>query len=70
MFTRNFSRRGHHSTSDDSTAYRSKDEIEEWAKKNPITRLKKFLEKENLWNEQNDIEYLKETKQQVNIISL
>lgn len=60
-------RRGHHSTSDDSSAYRSKDEIEQWSKKNPIIRLKKFLEKKNIWNDQKDIEYGKETKKQVNI---
>lgn len=60
-------RRGHHSTSDDSTAYRSKDEIEKWSKKNPIVRLKKFIEKKNIWNDQKDIEYGKETKKQVNI---
>lgn len=61
-------RRGHHSTSDDSTAYRSKTEIEQWANKNPIDRLKQFLEKKNLWNDQNEIEYAKETKKQVIII--
>lgn len=60
-------RRGHHSTSDDSTAYRSKDEIEQWANKNPIVRLKTFLENKNLWNDQNEIEYRKETKKQVSI---
>lgn len=61
-------RRGHHSTSDDSTAYRSKNEIEQWSNENPINRLKRFLEKKNLWNEQNDVEYAKETKKQVNIV--
>lgn len=61
-------RRGHHSTSDDSTAYRSKVEIEQWTNKNPIHRLKQFLKKNNLWNNQNEIEYAKETKKQVNNI--
>jgi len=63
-----FCRRGHHSTSDDSTAYRSKIEIEKWSKKNPIKRFKLFLEKQNLWNEQNEIEYANETKKEVNIV--
>ncbi|CAI6363488.1 unnamed protein product [Macrosiphum euphorbiae] len=58
-------RRGHHSTSDDSTAYRSKDEIKEWSNKNPITRLKRLLEKNNLWNDQNEVEYANETKKQL-----
>lgn len=61
-------RRGHHSTSDDSTAYRPKDEIDEWSKNNPIKRLKLFLEKKDLWSVQDDIEFAKETKKQVNII--
>jgi len=58
-------RRGHHSTSDDSTAYRSKIEIEKWSKKNPIKRFKLFLEKQNLWNEQNEIEYANKTKKEI-----
>ena len=35
---------GHHSTSDDSTAYRSVDEINSWEKgDNPINRFKNYL---------------------------
>ncbi|XP_050544720.1 2-oxoisovalerate dehydrogenase subunit alpha, mitochondrial isoform X2 [Daktulosphaira vitifoliae] len=49
--------RGHHSTSDDSTAYRPKEEIEMWAKNNPITKFKLFLNKRKLWNDQDDIQY-------------
>lgn len=60
-------RRGHHSTSDDSTAYRSKDEIQQWSNKNPITRLKSFLKKKNLWDDHNDIEFSKETKKEASI---
>ncbi|KAL4092117.1 hypothetical protein QTP88_026678 [Uroleucon formosanum] len=58
-------RRGHHSTSDDSTAYRSKDEIKQWSNKNPITRFKRLLEKNNLWNDQNEVDYANETKKQL-----
>ncbi|XP_050421529.1 2-oxoisovalerate dehydrogenase subunit alpha, mitochondrial isoform X2 [Adelges cooleyi] len=58
-------RRGHHSTSDDSTAYRSKDEMEQWASKNPIRRLKLFLEKKNLWNDQDDLKYASDTKKKL-----
>ncbi len=36
---------GHHSTSDDSTVYRSKKEVEDWRRlDNPITRFRKWLE--------------------------
>lgn len=42
----------HHSTSDDSFAYRAKREVEEWRRRdNPITRLRKWMEKRGLWNE-------------------
>lgn len=42
----------HHSTSDDSFAYRAKVEVEDWKRRdNPITRLRKWMESRNLWNE-------------------
>ncbi|KAL2870287.1 thiamine pyrophosphate-dependent dehydrogenase E1 component subunit alpha [Aspergillus lucknowensis] len=42
----------HHSTSDDSFAYRARVEVEDWKKRdNPIIRLRKYLENEGLWNE-------------------
>jgi 2-oxoisovalerate dehydrogenase E1 component alpha subunit len=47
----------HHSTSDDSTAYRSAEEVAAWrdsAKRNSIFRLKQWLEHEGLWDEERD----------------
>jgi 2-oxoisovalerate dehydrogenase E1 component alpha subunit len=42
----------HHSTSDDSFAYRARVEVDEWKRRdNPISRLRKWLEKKGLWNE-------------------
>jgi len=42
----------HHSTSDDSFAYRSRDEVKRWKMQdNPLTRLRKWLENEGLWDE-------------------
>ncbi|KAL4962153.1 thiamine pyrophosphate-dependent dehydrogenase E1 component subunit alpha [Aspergillus stella-maris] len=42
----------HHSTSDDSFAYRARIEVEDWKRRdNPIIRLRKWLENEGLWNE-------------------
>ncbi len=42
----------HHSTSDDSFAYRTKAEVENWkTRDNPITRLRKWLENNGLWNQ-------------------
>ena len=43
----------HHSTSDDSFAYRAKVEVEQWKRRdNPITRLRKWMENNGLWNDQ------------------
>ncbi|MCJ1256277.1 hypothetical protein MMC24_004098 [Lignoscripta atroalba] len=47
----------HHSTSDDSFAYRAKVEVEDWKRRdNPITRLRKWLENKGLWNEDKEKE--------------
>ncbi len=44
-------RLGHHSTSDDSTAYRSTEEMSSWEKgDNPIVRLKNYLYQKNILN--------------------
>ncbi|KAI4205610.1 MAG: hypothetical protein LQ348_001178 [Seirophora lacunosa] len=42
----------HHSTSDDSFAYRARVEVEDWKRRdNPITRLRKWMERKGLWDE-------------------
>lgn len=42
----------HHSTSDDSFAYRARVEVEDWKRRdNPITRLRKWMEVKGCWNE-------------------
>ncbi|EON68116.1 2-oxoisovalerate dehydrogenase E1 component, alpha subunit [Coniosporium apollinis CBS 100218] len=47
----------HHSTSDDSFAYRAKVEVEDWKRRdNPITRLRKHLESKGAWNEDKEKE--------------
>ncbi|EWC46821.1 hypothetical protein DRE_03833 [Drechslerella stenobrocha 248] len=45
----------HHSTSDDSFAYRARVEVEDWKRRdNPITRLRKFMELRNWWDQDQD----------------
>jgi 2-oxoisovalerate dehydrogenase E1 component alpha subunit len=45
----------HHSTSDDSFAYRARVEVEDWKRRdNPITRLRKYLEKKDLWDDERE----------------
>ncbi|CAH9109832.1 unnamed protein product [Cuscuta europaea] len=44
-------RAGHHSTSDDSTKYRSSDEIELWKRvQDPVTRFRKWIQREGWWD--------------------
>ena len=57
---------GHHSTSDDSTAYRSVDEVKYWHQKDhPITRLRKYLEKKQWWTEEEENQWKNESKKKV-----
>lgn len=45
----------HHSTSDDSFAYRGRVEVEDWKRRdNPITRLRKWMENQGIWNEEKE----------------
>jgi pyruvate dehydrogenase E1 component alpha subunit len=39
-----------HTTSDDAQRYRTSQELEEWAKRDPIERLRKYMKKKSLWN--------------------
>ncbi|GJV89235.1 2-oxoisovalerate dehydrogenase subunit alpha 1, mitochondrial-like protein [Tanacetum coccineum] len=46
---------GHHSTSDDSTKYRTKDEINHWRTvHSPITRFRKWIERKGWWTQNED----------------
>jgi 2-oxoisovalerate dehydrogenase E1 component alpha subunit len=47
----------HHSTSDDSFAYRARVEVEDWKRRdNPITRLRKYLEMKGIWDDEKEKE--------------
>ncbi len=47
----------HHSTSDDSFAYRARVEVEDWKRRdNPITRFRKYLESQGLWDDKKEKE--------------
>ncbi|XP_076235393.1 branched chain keto acid dehydrogenase E1 subunit alpha [Calliopsis andreniformis] len=56
---------GHHSTSDDSTVYRSIDEITTWNRCTPIGRFRNHLESLNLWSEQQERETRKLIKESI-----
>ena len=56
----------HHSTSDDSFAYRAKIEVEEWKRRdNPIVRLRKWMERKGMWNEEMEKEERTKLRKQV-----
>ncbi len=61
-------RLGHHSTSDDSTAYRSVDEMNSWEKDdNPILRFKQYLINKGWWNYEKDEKLNNDCSKLVNI---
>ena len=43
-------RLGPHSSSDDPTRYRPKEEVAEWQRKDPVERMRKYLELKGLWS--------------------
>ncbi|KAK5162877.1 uncharacterized protein LTR77_011134 [Saxophila tyrrhenica] len=56
----------HHSTSDDSFAYRARVEVEDWKRRdNPITRLRKYLESRDLWDEEKEKTLRSDLRQEV-----
>lgn len=58
-------RRGAHTTSDDPTKYRTKEEEELWAITDPIDRLRKYLVANKLWDESKEDELLTQYKKEV-----
>jgi pyruvate dehydrogenase E1 component alpha subunit len=51
-------RLGAHSTADDPSVYRQEAEVIKWQEKDPILRLRRYLEKQGFWNEQMEKEYM------------
>ncbi|GBE24739.1 pyruvate dehydrogenase E1 component subunit alpha [bacterium BMS3Bbin02] len=43
-------RMGPHTTTDDPTRYRTNDGVEEWSRKDPIERVRRYLESEGVWD--------------------
>lgn len=43
-------RLGDHTTADDASRYRDEAEVTEWRKRDPIERLRRYMEKQRLWN--------------------
>ncbi|MCL6489249.1 pyruvate dehydrogenase (acetyl-transferring) E1 component subunit alpha [Alicyclobacillus mali (ex Roth et al. 2021)] len=56
----------HTMSGDDPTRYRTKDVQEEWEKKDPLIRFRKYLEDKGLWSQQEEEAYIEEAKETVN----
>lgn len=54
-----------HTTADDPTKYRSDDEVAQWKMKDPINRLKLYLVRKNLWNDNMEKEMAEEHKKTI-----
>jgi pyruvate dehydrogenase E1 component alpha subunit len=55
----------HTMAGDDPTRYRTADLDNEWEKKDPLVRFRKFLEKKGLWNEQKENEVIEKAKEDI-----
>lgn len=58
-------RKGAHTTSDDPTKYRTSEEEKEWDLKDPLRRLRLFLEKKKLWSDADEERLTDEYKKEI-----
>ncbi|PID27434.1 MAG: pyruvate dehydrogenase (acetyl-transferring) E1 component subunit alpha [Candidatus Cloacimonadota bacterium] len=61
-------RKGPHTTSDDPTKYRTKEEESEWEEKDPVKRLKAYLIDKGLWSDEKEEEINAQYKKEVDRI--
>jgi pyruvate dehydrogenase E1 component alpha subunit len=59
-------RKGAHTTSDDPSKYRTKEEEQEWDKTDPLVRLKKYLDRKGIWHEDEE-KLIEEYKQEIDL---
>ncbi len=58
-------RLGDHTTADDARRYRDQEEVETWAKRDPMLRLRNYLAERKLWNDQKEQAAQTTAKQEV-----
>ena len=54
-----------HTTADDWKKYRDSQEVQEWKKKDPVERLKKYMQKKGIWNEKYEEKVWGDAKEKV-----
>ncbi|MCM3568744.1 pyruvate dehydrogenase (acetyl-transferring) E1 component subunit alpha [Neobacillus mesonae] len=55
----------HTMSGDDPTRYRTAELDNEWEKKDPLVRFRKFLEKKGLWNEEKENQVIEQAKEEI-----
>ncbi|MDQ0243980.1 pyruvate dehydrogenase E1 component alpha subunit [Bacillus fengqiuensis] len=55
----------HTMAGDDPTRYRAKEEENEWEKKDPLVRFRKFLEAKGIWNEEEENKAIEQAKEDI-----
>ena len=58
-------RQGAHSTSDDPRGYRAEAEVDEWKSRDPIGRFRQYLEKNGLWDEEQESALQEELQKEI-----
>lgn len=58
-------RLGAHSTSDDPSGYRTKEEEAKWEENDPILRMKNWMLKQNWWDEEQEITLFERLREEV-----
>ena len=58
-------RLGDHTTADDARRYRDADELEMWRKRDPLIRLRNYLEQKDLWSAAQEEEQLAKAKEEI-----
>jgi len=58
-------RMGPHSSCDDPKKYRTEQELEEWQKRDPIIRFRKYLEKKRIWSETDEKKAQEDANKQI-----
>lgn len=54
-----------HTTADDPTRYRSQEELDQWKARDPITRMRSYLETKGLWNKEWEKELVDSQKKDI-----
>ncbi len=54
-----------HTTADDPTKYQTEDEVAEWWKRDPVPRLRKYIEKRGIWDADRQAQLDEDIKQEV-----